>query len=110
MVGTLRFAHPMDLSPKSRHQFHMRRMAELVDWRDALDFITTVDQYFRVAGKCRHVARYRDDHRNLAGRKLRDLRLSTLSRRIEHDRIVIAQFLRHQRTTEQIARLGLQRL
>ena len=37
-------------------------------------------------------------------------RLRALARRIEHDGIVVAQFLRHQRAAEQVARFGLHRL
>ena len=43
-------------------------------------------------------------------RRAADLRLRALPRRIEHDRIVVAQLLRHQRAPEQVAGLGLDRL
>src|SRR5471030_2822964 len=85
----------------------MRRMPELVDRRYTLDPVAAVDQDFRVARKCRHIARYRDHHGNLADRKLLRLRLRAMARRIEHDRVVVAQLLRHQRPPEQVARLGL---
>ena len=78
----------------------MRRVAELVDRRHAIDPVTAVDQNLRVARKRRDVARYRNHRRYLAGRKLRHLRLRALPWGIEYDRIVIAQFLRHQRAAE----------
>ena len=74
------------------------------------DGVTAVDQDICIAREGRDIAGHRDHHRNLARRQLLDLRLRALPRRIEHDGIVVAQFLRHQRTPEQIARLGLDRL
>src|SRR5262249_16644464 len=36
--------------------FDVMRVAELVDWRDALKFVATFNQDFRVARECRRVA------------------------------------------------------
>ena len=108
-VGTP-LAHHTIATPELRHQFHMRRVAELIDWRDAFDLVAAIDQDFGVARECRDVAGNRDHHRNFARRKLRRLRLRALPWRVEDNRIVVAQFLRHQRAAEQVARLGLDRL
>ncbi len=95
---------------KPRHQLDMRGMTELIDRRHALQPVAAVDQDTRVAGEGCGIARDRNHHADLACRELKALRLRALARRIEHDRIVVAQFLRHQRTPEQVARLGFQRL
>src|ERR1700739_3216226 len=88
----------------------MRRMTKLIDGRDALDAKAAVDQCPRVAREGRGVAGYSDHDRDFARRELLDLRLRALPRRVEHDGVVVAQFLRHQRTAEQVAGLGLDRL
>ena len=89
----------------------MRGVAELVDRRDALDLVAAVDQDFRVARERRDVAGDRNHRRNPARRELaRICALRALPRRIEHDRIVVAQLLRHQRPAKQVARLGVDRL
>ena len=69
-------------------------MAELVDWRDAVDLVAAVDQDFGVARKGCDIAGDRDHRWNLAGRELGRDRLRALARRVEDNRVVIAQFLR----------------
>src|ERR1700744_6011383 len=92
------FAGTANLLPrKPRHQFDMRAVTKLIDRRDAFDDKAAVDQGPRVAGKGRGVAGHRDHGRDLAGRELFDLRLRALPRRVEHHRIELAQFRRHQR-------------
>ena len=93
-----------------RHQLDMRRVAELIDRRHALEPVAAIDQDPRVARECRGIARHRDHDRHLARRELLRLRLRALPRRIEHHGVEVAQFLRHQRAAEQVARLGLDRL
>ena len=93
-----------------RHQFYMRGVAELVDRGDAIEGIAACDQDARIAHECRHIARYRNDDGYLAGGQLVRLRLRALPRRIEHHGVIVAQFRRHQRPPEQVARLGLDRL
>src|ERR1700748_2331744 len=88
----------------------MWRMTKLVDRRDALDAKAAVDQRPRVAREGGGVAGNRDHDSDLARRELLDLRLRALPRWVEHHGVVVAQFLRHQRTAEQIAGLGLDRL
>ena len=88
----------------------MRRVAKLVDRRHVLDSIAAVDQNPSVARKRRWIARYGDDDRYLAGGELPGLRFSALARRIEYGNVEITQLLRHQRTAEQVAGLGLDRL
>src|SRR4051794_6652115 len=93
-----------------RHQLDMRRVPELVHGSHALKGVAAIDQDPGVARKACNVAGYRNHHWNLAGGELAGLRLRALARRIEHDGVVVAQLLRHQRTPEQIADLGLDRL
>ena len=87
----------------------MRRMPELIDGRDALDFVTALDQDARVAGKGRDIAGYGDHERHFARRKPSGLRLRALPRRIEYDRIEIPQFFRDQWTAKQVARFRTNR-
>ena len=68
-----------------------------------------IDQDPGIARKRRDVAGDRHHGCDLASRELCYLRLRALTRRIEYDRIVVAQLLRHQRPAEQIARFGLDR-
>src|SRR5579871_2367912 len=94
---------------KPRDQFHMRCVAELIDWDDALDPIAAIDQDPRIADEGRNIAGDRNHDGSLACGKLKRLRLRALSRRIEHDYVELAQLLRHKGPAEQIARLGLDR-
>jgi hypothetical protein len=98
------------LPREARHQFDMRGVAELVDWRDALDLVAAVDQDPGIARERRDIAGYRNHRGYPAGGELGHLRLRALTRRVEHHRIVIAQFLRHQRPAKQVARFRLDRL
>ncbi len=99
-ITLMELRHHSLLPRKSRHQFDMRRVAELVDRRDTADLVAAVDQAPRIAGKRRDIAGHRDHDRDLAGGKLFHLCLRALPWRIEHDGIVVAQFLRHQRAVE----------
>src|SRR5450759_1398931 len=92
---------------KPRQQLYMRGVAKLVDRRHALKPVAAIDQDPRVTRKRCDIARHCDHYRNFAGRELLDLRLCALPRRIEYDCVKVAQLLRHQRTAEQVARLGL---
>src|SRR5215212_4372785 len=93
-----------------RHQLDMRRVPELVERSHALKGVAAIDEDPAVARKACYIAGYRNHHRNLAGGELAGLRLRALTRRIEHHGVIVAQLLRHQRTPEQIADLGLDRL
>src|SRR5262245_29898294 len=95
---------------KPRHQLDMRRVTKLIDRGYALEAITAVDENARVAREGRCIAGDGDHVRQLACSELLGLRLRALPRRVEDHDIESAQFLWHQRTTEQIARLGLHRL
>src|SRR5215217_5247072 len=79
---------------------HMRRIAELVDWRDGNQPIAAADQNACVARERRGIARHGD---------LARLRLRALARRIEHHRVEGFQFIRRERTAKEVARFGFDR-
>jgi len=89
---------------KPCHELDMRRVAELVDRRDAVAAIAAIDQESRVAGEGRGIAGHRDDDGHCACRELLGLRQRALPRRIEHDGIMVAQFLRDEWPAEKVAR------
>jgi hypothetical protein len=99
-LKALQFVTP--LSDEPRHQLDMRRVAKLVDRRDALDAIAAIDQEPGVADEGRHVAGHRDHGADLARGELNRLRLRALPRRIEHDRVEVAQFLQGYSTPKQL--------
>src|ERR1700754_4602058 len=104
-IGMSAFRTPSANEP--RHEFDMRRVAELIDRGDGFEHVAAVDEYPRVAGEGRGIAGHRDDDADLAGGELLRLGLRALSWGIEHDGVEVAQLLRHQRTAEQVARFGL---
>jgi len=88
----------------------VRRIAELVDRRDARQAIAAIDEYSGVADERRRIARDGDHQRDAAcGERLR-LRLSALARRIEHNAVVASQLTGQERAAEQIAHVRFDRL
>src|SRR5689334_17492264 len=90
-----------------RHDLHVVRIAELIDGRDALEFVATIDQSFRVAGKGRRIARDGNYHRYDAFGEFVCLGVGPLAWRIEYDRIEIFQFRSHEGAAKQVALLCL---
>ncbi len=88
----------------------MRRVAELIHRRDAVELKAAVEKDARIAGEGGWIARRSHHLSDLARGELLRLALRTLSRRIEHDAVNVPQFLRHQRTAKQIAGFGFDRL
>ena len=68
-------------------QLDMRRPQELVDWLDADEPVTAVEQDARITRKRCGIAGDRDTHWNLAPRKRLNLGPGTRARRIEYNGI-----------------------